>query len=120
MPADSACAAGGDEQLQTASQTQPASAPPAPSVLPLSTDTEWHRHLVELLMEDLLEYAKEFPLQIRWIYSELQVSPNSIAPPALSPLPLGPPPPPMAPSQAPHRHHYLPPLPSHFIRTNNS
>nr|CDS16785.1 ras GTPase activating protein 1 [Echinococcus granulosus]CDS16809.1 ras GTPase activating protein 1 [Echinococcus granulosus] len=39
-----------------------------------STQAEWYCSLVELLVEDLLEYAKEFPLQIRWIYSELQVS----------------------------------------------
>ncbi|VDM18059.1 unnamed protein product [Hydatigera taeniaeformis] len=37
-----------------------------------STQAEWYCSLVELLVEDLLEYAKEFPLQIRWIYSELQ------------------------------------------------
>ncbi|VDK22106.1 unnamed protein product [Taenia asiatica] len=41
-----------------------------------STQAEWHCSLVELLVEDLLEYAKEFPLQIRWIYSELQKCPE--------------------------------------------
>ena len=43
--------------------------------------TEWHTSLVELLVDDMLEYAKEFPLQIRWIYSELQVE---YLPPLLS------------------------------------
>ncbi|KAL5110326.1 Ras GTPase-activating protein 1 [Taenia crassiceps] len=41
-----------------------------------STQAEWYCSLVELLVEDLLEYAKEFPLQIRWIYSELQKCPE--------------------------------------------
>lgn len=34
---------------------------------------EWHRILVEMLLDDFLKYASEFPLQIRWILSELQV-----------------------------------------------
>lgn len=38
------------------------------------SQSEWYSSLVELLIDDLIEYAKEFPLQIRWIYSELQVS----------------------------------------------
>ncbi|VDD81441.1 unnamed protein product [Mesocestoides corti] len=41
-----------------------------------SSQAEWYCSLVELLIEDLLEYAKEFPLQIRWIYSELQKCPE--------------------------------------------
>ncbi|VDL18799.1 unnamed protein product [Hymenolepis diminuta] len=39
-----------------------------------SSQSKWYSSLVELLIDDLIEYAKEFPLQIRWIYSELQVS----------------------------------------------
>nr|CDS28860.2 ras GTPase activating protein 1 [Hymenolepis microstoma] len=41
-----------------------------------SNHSEWYSSLVELLIDDLIEYAKEFPLQIRWIYSELQKCPE--------------------------------------------
>ncbi|KAM7538185.1 hypothetical protein Aperf_G00000079452 [Anoplocephala perfoliata] len=41
-----------------------------------SGQSEWYSSLVELLIDDFIEYAKEFPLQIRWIYSELQKCPE--------------------------------------------
>ncbi|KAM3174385.1 hypothetical protein ACTXT7_010663 [Hymenolepis weldensis] len=41
-----------------------------------SSQSKWYSSLVELLIDDLIEYAKEFPLQIRWIYSELQKCPE--------------------------------------------
>ncbi len=35
--------------------------------------SDWHRSLLDILFEDLIKHAPEFPLQVRWIYSELQV-----------------------------------------------
>uniref|UniRef100_A0A0V0J6G2 Ras GTPase-activating protein 1 n=1 Tax=Schistocephalus solidus TaxID=70667 RepID=A0A0V0J6G2_SCHSO len=34
---------------------------------------EWYRNIIKLLIEDMLKYAPAFPLQLRWIYAEIQV-----------------------------------------------
>ncbi|CAH8489738.1 Ras GTPase-activating protein 1 [Schistosoma haematobium] len=41
-------------------------------------EQEWHHHLLSIAVDDLITYVRTFPLQIRWIYSELQAlySPN--------------------------------------------
>ncbi|VDK38737.1 unnamed protein product [Dibothriocephalus latus] len=36
---------------------------------------EWYRSIIKLLMEDMLKYAPDFPLQLRWIYAEIQQCP---------------------------------------------
>ncbi|CAH8296734.1 unnamed protein product, partial [Schistosoma turkestanicum] len=41
-------------------------------------EQEWHYHLLSMVVDDLITHVRTFPLQIRWIYSELQAlySPN--------------------------------------------
>ncbi|CAL8092785.1 unnamed protein product [Calicophoron daubneyi] len=35
-------------------------------------EQEWYSRLVAITVEDLVNYVRQFPLQVRWVYSELQ------------------------------------------------
>lgn len=43
-----------------------------PHSSPQTAEQEWHSHLVSIAVDDLVNHVDHFPLQIRWVYSELQ------------------------------------------------
>ncbi|TNN06639.1 Ras GTPase-activating protein [Schistosoma japonicum] len=63
----SATCSGKFDQFSSATSTQ------GPLQNHHTREQDWHHHLLSIAVDDLITYVRSFPLQIRWIYSELQV-----------------------------------------------
>ncbi|BHF62856.1 GTPase activating factor [Sparganum proliferum] len=61
--------------IETSSLSQQSSQSFAPACTTPQIRIEWYRSIIKLLIDDMLKYAPDFPLQLRWIYAEIQQCP---------------------------------------------